>query len=113
MKKKEKNTESDVVEGVSDTNVLTTSIDNTSTDKSGILDADSAVHVCSQKKMFNSLVEKEEGTINIVDSSACKAIDTRTINVTGRDEMMRALEVVRYVPGVRYNLIFIGVLDEE
>ena len=99
--------EADVAGCVLDTYVLTTSIDNTSTDKSGILDANSAVHVCSQKKMFNSLVAKEEGTINIVDSLACKAIDTRTVNVTGRDGMMCALKAVRYVPKVRYNLISI------
>jgi len=72
LKKKGQAVEEDVTEGVSDTNVLTTSIDNTSTDKGWILDSDSAVHVCSQKDIFNSLVAKEEGTVKMVDDSACR-----------------------------------------
>ena len=50
--------EEDIVESVSDTYVLTASIDNTSTNKDRILDSDYAVHVCFQKEMFNSLVAK-------------------------------------------------------
>jgi len=58
----------------------------------------------------------------MVDDSACKVIDIRTVNVTERDgkvnvterdETVRALKVVRYVPKAQYNLISIGVLDEE
>ena len=33
--------------------------------------------------------------------------------VTKRDEMINALKVVQYVPESQYNLISIGVLDEE
>ena len=58
MKKKGQNAKAGVAESVSDTNVLTTSIDHTSTDKCCILDSGSAVHVCSHKDMFNSLVSK-------------------------------------------------------
>ena len=49
----------------------------------------------------------------MVDRSACKVIDTRTVKVIKRDKTVRALEVVRYVLEPRYNLIYIGVLDEE
>jgi len=52
------------------------------------------VHICSQKKMFNSLVAKEEGTINMMDGSTCEVFDTGTFSVTGRDGMIRALEAV-------------------
>jgi len=89
--------EADVVEGVLDTYVLTTSIYNTSTDKGWILDSDSVVHVCSQKEMFNSLIAKEEGTVKMVDGSACKVIGTETVNVTGRYLKGHALEMVWYV----------------
>ena len=61
--------------------------------------------------MFNSLLEKKN--VKMVDGSACKIIDTGTVNVTGRDGTVRALEAVRYVPKARYNLISIRVLDEE
>ena len=37
--------------------------DNTSQGKGWIFDSGSAVHVCSHKKMFNSLIVKEEGTM--------------------------------------------------
>jgi len=40
------------------------------------------------------LVVKEEGIIKMVDGSACEVIDNETINVTSRDEMVRALEAV-------------------
>ena len=63
--------------------------------------------------MFNSLVVKEERTVKMVDGSACEVIGTETVNVTSRDEMMCTLEVVRYVLMVQYNLISIGVLNEE
>jgi len=61
--------------------------------------------------MFNSLVAKEEGTVKMMDDLVCEVIDTETVNITGKDGMMRALEVVRYVPEARYNQISIGVLD--
>ena len=72
------------------------------------------IHVCSQKDLFNNfLVAKEEGIVKTVDDSACEVISTETIKVTGRDEIVRALEAVRYVPKARYSLISIRVLDEE
>jgi len=43
----------------------------------------------------------------------CEVIGTETVKVTKRDGTVRALEAVRYVPEVRYNLISIRVLDEE
>jgi len=71
--------------------------DNTSQDKGWIFDSGNTVHVYSQKKLFNSLVTKEEGTIKMMDGSSCKVIDTETVKVTERDGMVHALEVVRYV----------------
>ena len=58
----------------------------------------SAVHVCSQKEMFNSLVTKEEETVKIVDGSALarfRGHGTGTVNSTGRDGTVHALETVR------------------
>ena len=69
--------------------------------------------MCSQKKLFNSLVAKEEVTVKMMDDLACKIIGTRTINIMVRDGTMRALEAVRYFLKGRYNLISIRVLDEE
>jgi len=69
--------------------------------------------VHTHKDMFNSLFAKEEGTIKMVDDSACEVIGIGSINITRKDETMRALEAIRYVPEVRYNLISIKVLDEE
>jgi len=46
-------------------------------DKGWILDFGSAVHVCSQKEMLNSMIVKEEETDKKVDSSACEVNDTR------------------------------------
>jgi len=63
--------------------------------------------------MFNSLVAKEEGTVKTVDGSTCEVISTETINVTCRDKMVCALKMVWYVSEARYNLISIGVLNEE
>ena len=98
--------------GVEDAGVLTASYeDNTSQGKSWIFDSGSTVHVRSQKELFNSLVANEEGTIKMMDGSACKVIGIGTVKITERDETMRAQEAVRYVPEARYNLI--RVLDEK
>ena len=56
---------------------------------------------------------KEEGIVKMVDSSACEVIDIGIVKIIKRDGTVRALGAVRYVPEARYNLIFIGVLDEE
>ena len=48
-----------------------------------------------------------------MDGSTCEVIDTGTFKVTEKDEMVRALEVIWYVPEARYNLISIRVFDEE
>ena len=63
--------------------------------------------------MLNSLVVKEQGTVKMVDGSACKVIGTGTVNIIGRDGAVSALEAVWYVPEARYNIISIRVLDEE
>jgi len=103
-----------VISGVN-TEVLMTSYveDNTSQGKDWIFDSDSIVHVYSHKEMFNSLAANEEGAVKMVEGSTCEVISTGTINVTCRDGMMRALEMIRYVLEARYNLISIEVLDEE
>ena len=67
MKKKGQIAEAGVVEGVSDTYVLTTFIHNMATDKDWTLDSDSAVHVYS-RKMFNSLVANKAGTVKMVQT---------------------------------------------
>ena len=59
------------------------------------------------------MAAKKEETVKMVNGLACKVIDTGTVKVTERDGTVRALEGVRYVPESRYNLISIGVLDEE
>jgi len=95
IEEERKTAEADVAECVLDFYMLKTSIDNnTFTDKSWILDSDSAIHVCFQKEMLSFLVAKKEVTIKIVDGLACEIIDTETVNVTGRDGPVRALEVV-------------------
>jgi len=105
----------DVTSDVSDTEILIASYveDNTSQGKSWIFNSGSTVHICFQKELFNSLVAKEEGTIKMVDGSTCEVIGTGTVNVTERDGTVHALEVVWYVSVACYNLIFIGMLDEE
>jgi len=94
LKKKRRATEADVVEGVSDTYVLMTFIDNISTHKGWILNSGSTGYVCSQKEMFYSFVAKEEGTAQMVHNLACGIIGTGTVNIIGRDGTMRALEAV-------------------
>ena len=49
----------------------------------------------------------------MMDVSAYEVISIRTVKVTGRDGIVRALEAVWYVPEARYNLISIRVLNEE
>ena len=48
-----------------------------------------------------------------MDGSTSKVIRTGSVNITGRDGMMYALETVWYVLEAQYNLIFIRVVDKE
>ena len=70
------------------------------------------VHVCSQKELFNLLVAKKEGTVKMVDGSACEVISTGTVKVKERDVPVYS-RGGPYVPEARYNLISIGVLDKK
>ena len=81
MKKKGQTTEADVeLRGLEETEVLMASNeDNTSQGKGWIFDSSSIVHVCSQKKPFNSLVAKEKGIVKMVDGLSCKVISTGTV----------------------------------
>ena len=74
--------------------MITYNEDNTSQGKNWIFDSGSTIYVCSHKEMFNSLISKEEGTVKMVDDSACEVISTRIVNVTYRDGTMCALEVI-------------------
>ena len=57
---------------VSDTEILMAFYEhNTSQDKGWIFDSASTLHVCSQKKLFNFLIVKEEGTVKMVDDTTC------------------------------------------
>jgi len=65
------------------------------------------------KRVIQLLVAKKKGIVKMVDDSTYEVIGIGTIKVTERDEIMRALEAVWYVPEARYNLISTKVLDEE
>jgi len=83
LRKKGQAAEADVaLSGVEDTEVLMASYENnTSQGKGWMFDSGSTVHVCSQKELFNFLVAKEQGTIKMVDDSACEVIGTGTVKV--------------------------------
>jgi len=49
----------------------------------------------------------------MMDGSACEVIGTGTVKVKERDGTVRALEAVRYIPKIQYNLISIRVLDKK
>ena len=85
---------------------MTSYEDNTSQGNRWIFDSGSTVHVCSQKKLFNSLATKEEEIVKMMDDSSCKVIGTGTVKIK-KNKMVHALEAVLYVPKVRYNLISI------
>ena len=98
--------EADVAMSGVDTELLMVSYikDNISQDNGWIFNSDSTVHVCFHKKMFSSLVTKEERIVKMVDGSAWEVIGTETVNVISRDGTVCALEAVRYVLKARYNL---------
>jgi len=115
LKKKGQAAEADEASGVEDTEILMASYeDNISQGKCWIFDSGSTIHICSQKELFNySLVAKEEEIVKMVDGSVCEVIGTGTVKITGRDETVCALELVRYVPEAQCNLISKRVLNEE
>jgi len=59
------------------------------------------------------LVAKEEEIAKMVDGSPCEVNSTGTVKVTERNGMVRALEVIRYVPEAHYNLISVSHLEKD
>ena len=100
---------------IEDTEILMASYeDNTSQGKGWIFDSGSTVHVCSQKELFNnSLVVKKKWIVKMVDGLISEVINTGKVKVTGRDEIVCALEAIGHVSEARYYLISIRVLDEK
>jgi len=96
LKKKEQAAEINIAMSGVDTEVLMVFYveDNTYQGKRWIFDSSSTVLVCSHKEMLNYLVAKEEGTVKMVNGSACEVISTRKVNVTCRDGTVRTLESV-------------------
>ena len=96
LKKKGQAAEAGVaLSGVEDTEVLIISYeDNTSQGKGWIFDSGSTVYIYSQKELLNSLVAKEEGTVKMVDGSACKVISTGIVKVIEKDGTVHAVEAV-------------------
>ena len=78
-----------------------------------MLDLASSFHAIPKKKWFSSYIEEDGGLADLGDDSGYRIIEVDDIKFNMCDECEMLLKGVKYVPGLRRNLILLGLLHDE
>ena len=78
-----------------------------------LLDSASSFHATSKKKWFSSYIEKDGCLAHLGDDSGYHIIGVGDIRFKLCDGHEMLLKVVKNVPGLRRNLISLGLLHDE
>ena len=76
------------------------------------MDLGYSFHMCPNIDWFQNFSTKETGTISMGNNHSCKIKDIGDIYLKLHNNKIRMLTDVRYVPGLKRNLISLGTLDE-
>ncbi|KAL8166893.1 hypothetical protein V2J09_008392 [Rumex salicifolius] len=76
-----------------------------------ILDTGCTFHMCPHKEWFTSLEPVESGIVYMGNNTQCKVLGKGDLNLRTHDGMIRTLTGVRYIPGLKRNLISLGTLE--
>ena len=77
-----------------------------------IVDSGCSFHMSPNKTWFKNFSAKESGTVYMGNNHTCKVLGIGDIALKLHDGKVRLLTNVRYVPGLKRNLISLGTLDE-
>ena len=77
-----------------------------------VMDSNCSFHMCPNREWFQNFNQKETGTIYMGNNQSCSVQGIGNIILKLHDNKIRTLTEVRYVPGLKRNLISLGTLDE-
>ena len=77
-----------------------------------ILDSSYTFHMCPELDWFHNIKSYDGGKVYMGDDSTYKITGIGNIKLKMSDGMVRTLRDVRYIPGLRRNLISLGQLDQ-
>ena len=78
-----------------------------------ILDSSSSLQICAVKNYFFTYKAVDENTVNMVNNTANKVVGVGIVLFHMHDERILKLTKVGHVPGLRKNLIYLGMLDSQ
>jgi len=78
-----------------------------------LLDSASSFHATPKKEWFSSYIEKDGSLAHLGDDSAYHIIGVGDIKFKMCDGREMLLKGVKHVPGLRRNLISLGLLHDE
>ncbi|KAG8491303.1 hypothetical protein CXB51_014552 [Gossypium anomalum] len=91
--------------------LLVSTSDNTKLTSEWILDSGCSFHMCPNREWFSTYSSVERVVVHMGNDLSSKVIGIGTVKIKMRDETIRTLSDVRYVPDLRKNLISLSILD--
>ena len=77
-----------------------------------VMDSGCSFHTSPNKNQFENFSDNITGTVFMGNNNTCQVKGIGNINLKLHDGKIRCLSDVRYVPGLKSNLISLGTLDE-
>ncbi len=65
------------------------------------------------KDLFTTYERVDEGNVTMGNDALCKVVGVGSVKMKMFDGMVRTLSDVRHVPGLKKNLISLGILDKN
>ena len=91
-------------------NMLTVS--NLSVDNEWIMNSGYSFHLCPNIDWFQNFNNRETGTVCMGNNHSCSVQGIDDISLKLHDNKTRTLTDIKYVPGLKRNLISLGTLDD-
>ncbi|KAF3668075.1 hypothetical protein FXO37_09705 [Capsicum annuum] len=76
-----------------------------------ILDSGCSYHMCPNRDLFNTFESVGGGVVLMGKNTSCKVFGKGTVRIRMHDGVVRTLTDVRYVSGLKRNLISLGTLE--
>ena len=76
------------------------------------MDSGYSFHMCPNIEWFQNFSTRETGTIYMENNHSCSIQGIGDISLKLHDNKIKLLTDVRYMPGLKRNLISLGTLDE-
>ncbi|KAH9781781.1 hypothetical protein KPL71_008610 [Citrus sinensis] len=78
-----------------------------------VLDSGCSFHMSPDKTVFHEYKTIDRGRVLMAKHNACKIVGIGSVKIRMYNGMTRTLEHVRHVPGLKKNLISLGMLDSS